>query len=70
MPETIVTNMPTAAIWIIAAAQIVFALSVLLIALATVSLLGAVKNLIGQLTEVTKETKDRLPRVLNSWEQR
>ena len=46
MQETTVTNMPTAAVWIIAIAQIVFALSTLLIAFAAISLLGALKNAI------------------------
>lgn len=70
MQETTVTNMPNAALWIIAVAQIVFAFSTLLIAFAAVSLLGALKNLISELTEVAKETKDKLPRLMKTWEQR
>lgn len=70
MPETTVSNMPTAAIWIIAAAQIIFAIATLLIAVVAISLLGAIKKLIDELTQVTKEAKQNMPRLMNSWERR
>ena len=68
MQETTVTNMPTAVLWIIAISQIVFALSMLLIAFATVSLLSSLKTLISELTGVAREAKEKLPRLMDSLE--
>jgi hypothetical protein len=42
----------------------------LLIAFATVSLLGSLKNLIAELTAVAKEAKDKMPNLMSSLERR
>ena len=70
MHETTVANMPTAALWIVAAAQIVFAFSTLLIAVAAISLLGALRKLLVELTEVVGEAKGKIPSLIDSFERR
>jgi hypothetical protein len=70
MQETTIANWPNVVLWIIALAQIAFAFSALLIAFATVSLLGSLKNLIGELTGVAKEAKEKMPTLMSSFERR
>ena len=70
MNETIVSNMPTAALWIIAVALVVFAVSSLMIAVAAMSVFGSLSKLIADLSSLVKETENHLPRLVDSLGQR
>lgn len=68
MEHTAVTNMPTAALWVIAGAMIVFALSSLIMACVAISILKSLKDIFVEIVNMLREVKAHLPRLMKSWE--
>lgn len=82
MNETVVSNMPTLAIWVIALALVVFAASTMMIAFVGISLLGSVRKLLEEMnvvakdmttmskhcTSITQQTEERYPKLLDACE--
>lgn len=64
--DTSVTNMPTAAVWIIAITQIIFAFSTLLIAVAMISVMNTLKKLLEEATTAVGEARTSLPQLVKS----
>jgi uncharacterized protein YoxC len=66
MQQVEVANVPVVALWIIAGAQIVFALAVAVIAFVLISLmkstLGEVKEILADVKAMERELKGRMPR--------
>lgn len=65
-PEVSVSNFPTIALWIIAISQIVFALAMAAIAFVMMSLIGQLKEILGDAKKMTEETNRNLPSMMSS----
>jgi uncharacterized protein YoxC len=65
-----VTNLPMTVLWIIAIAQIIFALAVSGIAIVLIilmkSLLGQLKEILADVKEMERELKGRVPNILKN----
>lgn len=66
MAETTVTNLPILAIWIIAIAQILFAFSMLVVAIVLIKLFGQLMETVNMVNEMADDTKKHLPSMLGS----
>lgn len=68
MQEVTVSNLPTWTLYIIAIAQILFALSMLAIAAVMIMLLGQIKALLGDAKQMTEEANRHFPSMMSSVE--
>ncbi|MDF2439733.1 MAG: hypothetical protein JWN98_717 [Abditibacteriota bacterium] len=64
--EVTVTNFPTWTLYFIAGSQIIFALAMAAIAFVMISLLGQLKEILGDTKKMTEEANRNLPSMLGS----
>lgn len=65
-PETVVTNLPIWTFWVIAIAQIIFALSTAAIAFAAIMLFGQMKQLLQDTGKTLDEVNKKMPSMMGS----
>jgi hypothetical protein len=70
MQETIIGNMPVGILWIIAIAQIFFAIGTLLCAFAFIKVMGSLVALINEANSTLKDAHERLPRLMDNFGRR
>lgn len=66
MNETVVTNLPVWTLWVIALAQIIFALSTAAIAVAAIAVFGQVKQLLQDTGKTLDEVNKKMPSMMGS----
>ena len=65
--NTSVVNLPVAALWLMAIALVVFALSSLCVAVAAIKLLGALVQVANNLNKITGQVHEALPGLLHKF---